>query len=66
MIFSSAGFSILFHLSPCSFTQLALVRENRGRDILPKKMVVYYNVSKLLLQLTSLFQELLIMQQVLE
>lgn len=42
------------------------MRENRGRDILPKKMVVYYSVSKLLLQLTSLFQELLIMQQVLE
>lgn len=34
--------------------------ENRGRDIFPRKMVVYYNVNSLLLQLTSLFQELLI------
>lgn len=66
MIFSSAGFSVLFHLSPCSFTQLALVGENRGRDILPKKMIVYYNVNRLLLPLTSQFQELLITQHLLE
>lgn len=40
--------------------------ENRGRDIFPRKMVVYYNVNSLLLQLTSLFQELLIMLHLLE
>lgn len=61
VIFSSAGCFVLFHLSPCSLTQRALVGEKRRRDILPKKMIVYYNVNRLLLQLTSLFQELLIM-----
>lgn len=61
-----AVFLVLFHLSPWPLTQLALVGEKRRSDILPKKIVVYCNVNRLLLQMTLLFWELLIMQHLLE
>lgn len=49
-----AVFLVLFHLSPWPLTQLALVGEKRS-DILLKKIVVYCNMNRLLLQMTLLF-----------